>query len=87
MVFTNEGANLLAIRAGSNTPSFISAIEVGYGSGTAHVTNTTLAAGSVRNIITGSPNFTQARKVTFTADFNSVQMSGLSMTEFGLFIS
>jgi len=36
---------------------------------------------------TGSPDFTTIRKVTFTGDYNSVQMSGVQLAEFGLFSS
>ena len=38
-----------------------------------------------RNAITGSPNFATVRKVQFQADFNPVEMSGIHLTEFGLF--
>ena len=87
MPITNEAAQFLAFRMGSGVPSFVGAIEIGSGSGTALVTNKDLVAGSIRNVITGSPDFTTARKVSFQADFNSVEMSGLDFTEFGLFIS
>ena len=87
MPFTNEGAQFVAFRIGSAVPSFIGAMEVGSGSGTAIVGNTTLVAGSIKKIITGSPDFSEARKAGFQVDFNSVEMSGLELTEFGLFIS
>jgi len=88
MAFTNFGAQAIAWRLGSSLPNeYISAIGIGSGSGTATVSNTTLVAEHTRTMITGSPDFTTARKVTFQADFNSVQMSGLILTEFGLFTS
>lgn len=37
--------------------------------------------------MTGSPDFATARKVTFQGDYNSVQMSGVQLAEFGLFQS
>jgi len=87
MPFTNEAAQFMAFRMGSAVPSFIGAVEIGIGSGTALVTNSDLVTGSVRNIITGSPDFSEARKTGFQADFNSVEMSGVALTEFGLYIS
>ena len=87
MPFTNEGANFVSLMLGSKLQFDIGAIEVGTGSGTASVTDKTLVAGSLRNILTGSPNFTNIRKVQFQADFNSVEMSGMALTEFGLFTS
>lgn len=88
MPFTNEGRKFMAYRLGSSLPNtYISAIGIGSGSGTALKTNTTLQAEHTRTMITGSPDFTEARKAGFQADFNSVQMSGLILTEFGLFQS
>lgn len=88
MVFTNDGAQFVAWRLGSSLPNlFISSIGIGSGSGTALVTNHTLVAETQRTVLTGSPNFSEARKVGFQADFTSVQMSGLAFTEFGLFAS
>lgn len=88
MPFTNYGAQATIWAIGSNiSNNYIQSIEVGYGSGTPTVTNVTLVNGSVRVMQTGNPNFTTARKVTFQGDFNSVQVSGLSLTEFGLFVS
>lgn len=49
------------------------------------VDNVTLEDESNRTPITGSPDFTEDRKVTFQGDFSSVQMSGITLTEFGLF--
>ena len=87
-MFTNYGALATTWAIGSNlSNNYIQSIEVGYGSGTATVTNVTLVNGSIRAMQTGSPNFATARKVSFQGDFNSVQMSGLSLTEFGLFVS
>jgi len=57
------------------------------GRGTALVTNNTLVNEVSRFAITGSPNFTTTRKVSFQGDLNSVQASGLTLQEFGLFAS
>lgn len=86
MVFTNDGKEFVALRLGSDiTGLFIGHIGIGDGSGTAVVTDSTLVSEVNRTDITGSPDFTTARKVSFQADFNSLQMSGINLTEFGLF--
>jgi len=89
MPFTNEGIRQTLLAIGSNlTNNYIQYYAIGIGSGTALVTNVTLVTESgTRALITGSPDFTTARKVTFQGDYNSVQMSGISLTEFGLFNS
>ena len=38
-----------------------------------------------RNAITGSPDFSVNQQVLFTGDWNSVEISGLILREFGLF--
>ena len=59
---------------------------MGTGSGTEDVSNVTLISDRLRFGMTGSPDFTEARKVTFTGDVNSVNASGTNpLTEFGLF--
>ena len=73
---------------GSSLPNLrIQSIGIGAGSGTAKVTDSTLITEHTRVIQTGSPNFAVSRKVQFQGDFNSVTMSGLTLTEFGLFAS
>ena len=86
MVFTSIGKEYVALRLGSTLPDlFIANIGIGDGSGTAVVGDTTLVNEVNRSDITGSPDFTTVRKVSFQADFNSTQMSGINLTEFGLF--
>lgn len=88
MVVTNYAKERVALSIGSDlSNNHISAVAVGSGSGAALPTNTTLVAETHRNLLTGSPDFTTTRKVTFTADFNSVELSGLSLSEFGFFQS
>ena len=87
MPFTDEGAKQVALRLGSAVPSFISAIGIGSGSGTAKVTDKILINEHTRTVITGSPDFATAKKVQFQADFAATTMPGLILTEFGLFIS
>ena len=86
MVFTNFGRQAVAWRLGSSLPSlYIQYVGIGTGSATVLVNNETLVTESNRVSLTGSPNFTTARKVTFQGDLNSVQMSGINLTEFGFF--
>jgi len=88
MGFTNYGAQALAWSLGSDiSNNFIQSIGIGSGSGATGVTNVTLQAEHTRTVQTGSPDFTTARKASFQGDFNSVVMSGLILTEFGLFAS
>lgn len=86
MVFTNAGAQQVAWRLGSNLPGmFIGRVAIGDGIPNASVLDSELDSETLRVDITGTPDFSEARKVTFQADFNSVQMSGLQLNEFGLF--
>lgn len=88
MVMTQSAAQFLAWRLGSSLENLrIQTIGLGTGSGTEDVTNVTLVNETNRSMITGSPDFTNSRKVSFQADFNSVTMSGTNLTEFGLFAS
>ena len=85
MVFTNAGKQFVAWGLGSDIGAFIGYVGVGSGSGTALVTDTTLIAERDRVAVTGSPDFGESRKITLQGDFNSLQMSGITLTEFGLF--
>src|SRR3990167_5721554 len=88
MVFTNAGCQFVTWRLGSSLPNtFIGAIAVGSGSGTALVTNVILVNEFNRTIITGSPDFTTSRKVLFQGDFGAATLSGTQILEFGLFTS
>jgi hypothetical protein len=87
-MFTNYGKQAVTWSLGSNlSNNYISYFNVGSGSGTALVSNTTLINEWKRFGLTGSPDFTTNRKVTFTGDLNSVQASGLILSEFGLISS
>lgn len=76
----------MALALGSDiSNNYVQYYGVGTGSGTEDVSNASLVSESQRFLITGSPDFTDSRKVTFTGDLNSVQASGLVLKEFGLF--
>ena len=88
MTFTNYGKQAVAWAIGSNlSNNFMSCFAIGSGSGTADITNTTLVNEWTRFQQTGTPDFSTARKVTLTADLNSVSASGLLLYEFGLLAS
>ena len=85
MPFTNAGAQQIAWALGSNlSNNYIQYFAVGIGSATAGVGNVTMVTETgARSVLTGSPNFATARKVGFQFDFNSVEMSGIRLFEFG----
>lgn len=88
MTFTDYGKQALAWAVGSEiSNNFIQYVTLGSGSGTASTTDVILVAETDRNLITGSPDFDTVLKVLFQADFNSVEMSGTTLTEFGLVAS
>ncbi|MEK7111792.1 MAG: hypothetical protein AAB875_00535 [Patescibacteria group bacterium] len=83
-MIVNYGAQALAWQIGSNLPNnYIQYCAIGSGSGTVVNTQTVLFNERDRNSVTGSPDFTTAKKVTFQFDFNSFEMSGINLTEFG----
>ena len=88
MTFTNFGRQQVAFALGSDIANnFISSVGIGSGSGAVNVDNVTLIAEHTRTTITGSPDFSVTQKAGFQADFSSTQLSGLIVSEFGLFQS
>ena len=86
MVVTNSARQFVTYLLGSEMSDlYIKAIGVGTGSSTPSVSDTTLLTEANRTDITGTPDFTTNRAVSFQADLNSVQMSGIALSEFGLF--
>ena len=84
MAITNYGVQAITWCIGSNiSNNYIQYCSIGSGSGTFVATQTTLLNETDRNPITGSPDFTTSKKVSFQFDFNSVELSGLHFTEFG----
>lgn len=85
MVVTTYGKESAAIRLGSDIP-FVKYIAIGSGSGAVAVGNNTLVAETDRNVFT-STSFATARKFNFVADFNSIEISGTNLREFGVVAS
>lgn len=84
MVFTTVGVSGVAWLLGGygSQPTHVG---IGSGSGAVSINNTGLVAHTDRNAITGSADISVLRTTGFTADFNSVEMSGTNLREFGLF--
>ncbi len=87
MVFTDIGKSGTVLAIGSfatNRPQFLA---VGSGSGAVAVGDIALVAESGVRKAPTSLDFSTSQKVTFTVDYNSVDISGLVLTEFGMFTS
>ena len=85
MPLVRYAAQATAWNLGSNlSNNFVQYFNIGSGSGTFVNTQVTLLNETDRNPITGSPDFTSARKVSFQGDFNSVELSGTVLFEWGL---
>ena len=82
-MLVNDGVQTIAgAMGGSGTiPTHLA---IGTGSDTILVTDTTLLTETDRNALTGYDT-SVAKDVTYTADFGSVEISGTTLTEFGLF--
>lgn len=83
MVITNNGLDAIAALIGNSgtTPGFIA---IGSGDTAASTTDTTLEFETDRNTVT-STDLTIPQNVTWIADYSSTEISGLTLTEFGLF--
>lgn len=80
---TKEQMALFLGGAGSNYPTYF---MLGSGSGIAVATQTVLIAPWDRQAVT-STNTATAQKVMWQGDWNSVELSGLQLREFGMTIS
>lgn len=87
MVVTNYARERTALRLGSQVDYLGSPyVAIGSGAATIGVATTGLAHYWDRNLITGSPDMTVAQYVTWTTDFTSTELSGLTMRQFGMFV-
>ncbi len=95
MGISNHAREQTAFRLGSNVDNLGSGfIAIGSASGALTVNTTgllhyfdTADLSDGRNQVTGgSVDFATAQEMTMTVDFNSVQMSGLVLRQFGTFI-
>jgi hypothetical protein len=83
-MFTNAGLSGVQYAIGvlsDNRPQYIA---IGSGSGTEAVTNNVLLGEYSRRQVSSTSTST-ANEIAYTADWNSIEMSGLSFAEFGMF--
>ena len=84
MVFTTAGLsgvqNAIATIS-TNRPQYMA---IGTGSSTAAAANNTLVSEALRRLVT-TTDVTAANTIAYVADWNSVEMSGLSFSELGMF--
>ena len=64
---------------------YIRTYGIGSGSGVATISDTELVNEVERTFITGDADFTTPQVASFQGDFNTTQMSGIILKEFGLF--
>ncbi|MHA1868741.1 MAG: hypothetical protein ACTSXD_11915 [Candidatus Heimdallarchaeaceae archaeon] len=85
MVFTNIGKSGVAICVGSYASNRPQYLAIGSGSGAVAVTNVTLVAESGTRKAPTSVDLSTPKEITYTVDYNSLEMSGTVLTEFGMF--
>jgi len=82
MPVTNTGkSGLILFLAGSGVIPDV--LAIGSGSGTALITNTNLVA-ETSSVAFTSRDISIPQEITYISDFNSVQMSGTNLREFGI---
>ena len=74
---------IVALVLGGSTSLVPSYMLIGSGSGTTSLSMTTLLNPEDKQLVT-STTYPSIRKVTWQGDWNSVEMSGLSLREFGM---
>lgn len=85
MVFTDIGKSGVALAIGSfasNRPQFLA---LGSGSGATLVTDVKLVSESGTRIGPTTIDNSTQKEVSYTIDYDSLKMSGLGLTEFGMF--
>ncbi len=86
MGVTNHGQSGLALLLSGSIIDRPAYCAIGSGSGTVALTNGSLFAENNRNIFTTTDSSTQ-KHVIYTTDFNSIELSGTQLTEFGVYTS
>lgn len=83
MVFVNYAKNQLTLMMGGSTTGSIGQILIGTGSSTISASDTELTTADDRQTVT-TITFPAQRKVSWQFDWNSSEISGTVLTEFGL---
>ena len=86
MVVTNYARNQISLFVGGSATNFVDYFIIGSGSGTASASDTALAAASDRQAVT-SVSYPLNQKVKLQGDWNSVEMSGIQLRQFGVITS
>ena len=85
MVFTTIGQSGTLLAIGSLSPNRPQYLAIGSGSGTALASNVVLLGEELRTSPTSTTLDIPTLSVQYIADWNSVQMSGIGLREFGMF--
>ncbi len=84
MVFVTTGKSGLALALGNSDPNRPQYMAIGTGSETIDIANVDLITETDRRAATNT-DITTIQKVSYIFDWNSVDMSGTTLTEFGIF--
>ena len=85
MVTTDTGKSGLGLLMAGTSVLYPRYCGIGSGSGTALVTDTALSSEPGSRVDYSSRDVSVQKEVSWTFDFSSTRMSGLSFTEFGIF--
>lgn len=83
MTVTNFGRNRTTLLLGGSITENLEYFKIGSGSGTAAITDTDLIHSVDRQAFTAT-TYPSSRKVKLQGDWNTVEMSGIQLREFGL---
>ena len=83
MAITNYAKREIAFMIGGSTTGSIGNMLIGIGSSTVQLTDTELVTPSDRQDVTIT-TFPSLRKINWQFDWNSPEMSGTTLTEFGM---
>jgi len=83
MTITNYGGNRIALLIGGSITNIPESFFIGTGSGIPKLTDTTLIDGKDVQKFT-STTYPSSTKITYQGDWNSIEMSGIQLREFGI---
>lgn len=86
MTITNFAKNQVSLMIGGSTLGSVAQMLIGTGSSTVQASDTALVTSSDRQTVT-SITFPAVKKVNWQFDWNSSEMSGTVLSEFGLIAS
>ena len=83
MVITDYNRNQISLFLGGSATNYPEYFIIGSGSGTANVTDTSLVYAVDRQKVTIA-TYPENQKVKYQGDWNSAQMSGIELQQFGI---